>query len=125
MERLRHKTAKRLVAVANWLVNTGFTPTHHPYYRSIDSPDEALTGSKNACAAYSYEGLKSLVEQDGPDGFGATATVKWLISDEGWEEIGPDNINEVRRMFAMNGIDMDDDTGELTPPTPEAEEEAK
>jgi hypothetical protein len=109
MEKLKYKLSLKLVWLANLLVNDkGSTPATWPRFRAVDSPDEALTGSKYACAAYSYEGLKSLTEQDGPNGFGATATIKWLISDEGWKDTSDMSMNEIRRDLAMSGIDLEE-----------------
>ena len=64
-------------------------------------------GHKYACGAYSYEGLKSLVEQDGPEGFGATCTVAWLIGEDGWKDVADMDPIEARRELAMSGIDLD------------------
>jgi hypothetical protein len=105
MNKYRSKVAKALVWLANWLVKYGDTPSVWPLYRPVDS---AAPGEKWACGAYSLEGLRSLVEQDGPDGFGARATVKWLIGDEGWRSVADMDLTELRRTLAMSGIDMDD-----------------
>lgn len=108
MNKLRYRMAEKLVQLANYIYPKSAGLSHFPNYRQIDGPNETITGSKWPCAAYSYEMLKSLVEQDGPDGFGATATIAWLIGDEGWKDITADNIDEVRRSLAISGIDLDD-----------------
>lgn len=107
MGKLRFKISRGLVWFANRLVK-GQLLSQWPYYRPVDSSDPELTGSKYACSAYSYEGLKSLTEQDGPNGFGTTATIKWLISDEGWKDFADMSIKEIRRELAKSGIDLDD-----------------
>jgi len=103
---IKRKTAETLVRIANRLVK-GRELSHHPYYRPIDTYMPGI-GHKYSCGAYSYEHLKSLVEQDGPDGFGARATVKWLIGKEGWKDTADMSPTELRRTLAMSGIDVDD-----------------
>lgn len=103
----RYWIADALVGLANRLVKGSGTPASWPRYRIVDSPNERITGSKWACAAYSYENLKSLVKQYEDDGL-PPVTVAWLISDEGWVEITPENMQEVRRALAISGIDLDD-----------------
>jgi hypothetical protein len=103
----RIKLADMLVALANKIVKNQNLPIHHPYYRAVDRYIPGI-GHEFSCGAYSYEGLKSLVEQDGPDGFGATATVKWLIGEEGWVKTEDMDPTELRRTLAVNGIDIDE-----------------
>lgn len=105
--KIRYKVAKGLVWAANRLMKDKNLPGYWPYYRPIDTYMEGI-GHEFSCGAYSYEGLKSLVEQDGPEGFGARATIKWLIGIEGWKKIEDMSPREVRRTFAMSGIDMED-----------------
>src|SRR5262249_37155519 len=83
LRRARLRTADVLVALANRLIRkwTCQAPAVWPLYRPVDIAMPEITGSKWQSGAYSYEHLRSLVEQDGPDGFGATATVRWLLSD--------------------------------------------
>jgi len=107
--RQRYKLAEHLVCVANWLVRNNDTPQKRPYYRPVDTHIAGI-GHEWACGAYSYEGLKSLVEQDGPDGFGATATVKWLIGTEGWHSLEGMPLADIKAMFAVDG------TFDLSPP---------
>jgi len=112
MSNYRRKIASGLVRLANMLVSKPDSPHRQPYYRPVDTPMSGL-GHEMACGAYSYEHLKSLVEQDGPDGFGATATIKWLIGSEGWVKVKDMEPRELRRTLAMSGIDLDGDlTGE-------------
>lgn len=107
MQRLKFNLFVLLVKLANLLVKAPDSPHRYPYYRPIDTYIPGI-GHKYSCGAYSYEGLKSLVEQDGPEGFGATATVKWLISEEGWKDVADMSPRELRRTLAMSGIDLDD-----------------
>lgn len=104
MNRWRYKIAERLVGLANALVWSHNSPGYNPKFRPIDTSMPGI-GTKHSCSAYSYEGLKSLVEQDGPDGFGATATVAWLLSEDGWEDITPENAEritaEINRSFTL------------------------
>lgn len=111
LPRYRHKLADRLVWVANELVRGSGTPQYWPVYRSVDAYMPGI-GHEFSCGAYSYEGLKSLVEQDGPDGFGATATVKWLIGKEGWMSFEGMSLADIKAAFAADG------TFDLSPPEP-------
>lgn len=103
-----YRISQGLVWIANQLIEYGTptSPSYYPLYRPVDT---VAPNEKWACGAYSLEGLRSFVEQDGPNGFGATATVKWLISDEGWKSFNDMTMNEVRRELAMIGIDMEDE----------------
>lgn len=109
---LRHRFSAGLVRLACWIEkprsNSPYEPQVWPYYRPVDTYMPGI-GHKYSCGAYSYEGLKRLVEQDGPDGFGATATVKWLVSEDGWQDLAGMTMGEIRREFAVGGIDMDED----------------
>lgn len=105
---IRWKLARFLVRLANVLASSTDTPTAKPHFRPVDTHMPGV-GHEFACGAYSYEGLKSLVEQDGPDGFGAKATVKWLIGKEGWKKVEDMEPRELRRSLAMSGIDIDGD----------------
>jgi hypothetical protein len=108
--------AERLVWVANWIVRNNDTPQPRPYYRPVDTHMPGI-GHEWSCGAYSYEGLKSLVEQDGPDGFGATATVKWFIGKEGWQSLEGMPLADIKAMFAQDGhFDM-------SPPLPPLEDD--
>lgn len=110
MSKFKHKLAEKLVWLANRLIrNTNQPPAFWPLYRPVDSPMPGI-GHKYACAAYSYEGLKSLVEQDGPNGFGASVTVKWLISEEDWKDVADMDPTELRRTLAMSGLDMEENS---------------
>jgi len=104
--RIRHSIARRFVALAN-KIEPKDSPAPTPYYRAVDTNVLHL-GTKHSCDAYSYEHLQSLMKQEG-EGY----TLGQLFDESGWVEIGPDNIDEVRRDFAKMGIDMDDGTGEL------------
>lgn len=108
--RARLRAAAALVGLANWLVRQNDTPTKHPYYRPIDTHMPGI-GHEWVCGAYSYEGLLSLVEQDGPDGFGASCTVKWLIGTEGWKLLEDMSFADIKADFAASGFD-------LSPPQP-------
>lgn len=103
----RYRLSKALVWVANRLVHNLDLPHKAPYYRPVDTYMPGI-GHKYSCGAYSYEGLKSLVEQDGPKGFGARATVKWLIGEDGWRDVADIDPKQLRRELAMSGIDMED-----------------
>jgi hypothetical protein len=105
---LRWKLAERLVWAANRLVRNLDTAAR-PHYRPVDTHMPGI-GHEFSCGAYSYEGLKSLVEQDGPDGFGATATVKWLIGKEGWVSFEGMPLADIKATFAEDG------TFDLSPP---------
>lgn len=107
--KFRSKIAVFLVNIANLLVYSKHPtgPSHYPYYRPVDTYMPGI-GHKYSCGAYSYEGLKGLVEQDGPEGFGASATVKWLIGIEGWKDVADMDPTQLRRELAMTGIDMED-----------------
>lgn len=104
----RHRIAAALVWLANRLVSVPDLPYQAQYYRPIDTHMPGI-GHEFACGAYSYEGLKSLVEQDGPDGFGTHATIKWLIGVEGWQKVKDMEPRELRRLLAMSGVDIDGD----------------
>ena len=104
---IKYKTAEILVLLANKLTNKPDSPRHVPLFRPVDQLMPGI-GHKYACGAYSYEGLKSLVEQDGPDGFGASCTVAWLIGEEGWQDVADMNPTDLRRTLAMSGLDMED-----------------
>lgn len=106
MSKLQNKLARCLVAIANHLIKKNQL-SHYPVYRPVDTYIPGI-GHKYSCGAYSYEHLKSLVEQDGPDGFGATATIAWLISEDGWREVSDMDETELRRTLAMSGIDTED-----------------
>lgn len=112
MIKLRYRIASYFLWLANF-VYPKENPGYFPHFRAVDSGIEGI-GHKFAAACYSYEHLKSLVEQDGPEGFGATATIKWLIGEEGWvstEDIEP---KELQRLLAVNGIEtqfVEPDTG--------------
>lgn len=116
--RRRLAAASALVAFANRLARkwTDQTPTVWPLYRAVDTHIPGIGDHKHACAAYSYEGLKALVEQDGPDGFGATATVRWLISDEGWQSFDGMSLADIKATFAAN--DMEVSTWQKIPRVP-------
>lgn len=105
MKRIRYKIAKILVNLAN-KINGRDDLSRYPYFRPIDTHIDGI-GGKHSSAAYSYEFLKSLIEQDGPDGFGATATIQWLIGEEGWLDVEEMQPKELRRMFAMSGLDIE------------------
>jgi hypothetical protein len=107
---MRYRLAEILVGAANWIVRNNDTPQKRPYYRPVDTHMQDI-GHEWACGAYSYEGLKSLVEQDGPEGFGATATVKWLIGTEGWKSLADMSLADIKADFAASGFD-------LSPPQP-------
>lgn len=107
--RVKHRMAKLLVRAANTLVNNMDTPSPKPYYRPVDTHMPGI-GHQHSCGAYSYEFLESLVEQDGPDGFGATATIKWLLSDEGWVSLENMPLADIKATFAADG------TFDLSPP---------
>jgi hypothetical protein len=106
---IRYRFQNWLVDLANALEGRGSTPTPYPPFRRVDSKRLENLGTKHSCDAYSYEHLQSLMKQEGPD-----YTLGQLFDESGWVEIGPDNIDMVRREFAKAGIDMDDDTGELS-----------
>lgn len=105
--RIRLKLAYKMLGLANLIYPHSGQPGYKPLFRPIDTCMEGI-GHKFSCGAYSYEGLKSLVEQDGPDGFGAKATVKWLIGTEGWKNVSDMSQKELRRNLAMSGIDMEE-----------------
>lgn len=107
--RLQFRTANALVWAANMLVRNRDLPQQWPYYRPVDTHMPGI-GHQWSCGAYSYEGLKSLVEQDGPDGFGATATVAWLIGTEGWKSLADMSWADIKADFAADG------TFDLSPP---------
>lgn len=91
-QRGRYKLSRALLWLAN-IIHGSDVPTSWPPYRAVDSKTLMDLGTEHSCDAYSYEHLKSLVEQDGPDGFGATATIAWLISEEGWKRVGLEDID--------------------------------
>lgn len=107
MSKILYKLANVLVTVANKIVENGDSLHRHPYYRPVDTYMPGI-GHEFACGAYSYEHLKSLVEQDGPNGFGATATIKWLIGEDGWVKTEDMDPTELRRTLAINGIDVEE-----------------
>lgn len=107
MSKIQYRLAEFLVTMANRLIANDNSPRRKPYYRPVDTYIPGI-GHEFSCSAYSYEHLKSLVEQDGPNGFGATATIKWLISEEGWVKAEDMDPIELRRALAMNGIDIED-----------------
>jgi hypothetical protein len=102
--KLKYRLANYLVWVANNLVRSSVatSPGRYPLYRPVD---QTLPG-KNQCGAYSLEGLESLVKQDGPNGFGATATVKWLIGDEGWVNLADLKHEDGTPYTAQESADM-------------------
>jgi hypothetical protein len=106
--RRRFKAADTLVALANWIIRkwTDQTPAVWPRYRPVDTHIPGIGDHEFACAAYSYENLKSGVEQDGPDGYGATQTVKSLISAEGWESLEGMSMADLKATFAADGIGL-------------------
>lgn len=109
------RTKSKLAFIFLWLANfvdnpfskqLPNTPHHTPYFRPIDTVMPGIGDGKWDSGAYSYEGLKSLVEQDGPEGFGATMTVNWLLFDKsGIIEITDDNAEEtielINKDFAL------------------------
>jgi hypothetical protein len=113
--RIKYWFAERLVWWANRLVRNCISLQCDPYYRPVDTHMQGI-GHQWSCGAYSYEFLKSLVEQDGPDGFGATATIKWLIGTEGWKSFGDMSLADIKADFAASGFD-------LSPPRPSGEED--
>lgn len=106
--------AERLIWAANRLVRNCLSLQYDPHYRPVDTDMPGLD-HEWSCGAYSYEFLKSLVEQDGPDGFGATATVKWLIGADGWKALADMSWADIKADFAASGFD-------LSPPRPSSEE---
>ena len=112
MSKYRTKLAYFLVEVANQLVRPlpkEYSYNYWPKFRPIDQDIKrrgSYKGHEFACGAYSYEHLVSLTEQDGPKGFGATATVAWLIGDEGWEDIADLKNEDGTSMSAQEAADM-------------------
>lgn len=110
----RSSLAHKLVWVANRLVKPKtetLTYNFWPKFRPIDQDikrEGSYAAHKYACGAYSYEHLKSYSEQDGPDGACAKTTVKDFISEKGWKDVADIDPKELRRSFAMSGIDMED-----------------
>lgn len=92
-----YKTQLGLIWLANHLERDRLT--NWPPYRRVDGKHLMNLGTKHSCDAYSYEHLKSLVEQDGPDGYGATMTVKQLLSEDGWVELTSDNAEEMHQLI--------------------------
>jgi len=92
--RFMYRVSRGFLWLANWAYgNDG--PTISPHYRGVDSKTLMNLGTEHSCDAYSYEHIKSLIEQDGPDGFGATAPLSWLISEEGWQRVGLEDIDMI------------------------------
>ena len=112
MSKYRSKLAYFLVEIANQLVRPlprEYGYNHWPKFRPIDQEMKhrgSYKGHKYSCGAYSHEHLQSLVEQDGPNGFGATATVKWLIGVEGWQDISDLNHEDGTPYTAQESADM-------------------
>ncbi|GAA2418371.1 hypothetical protein [Mycolicibacterium llatzerense] len=101
---MRRRIARTLVWLANQLVRGDDSPAVWPLYRPVDTHIAGIGDHEFACGAYSYEHLKSLVEQDGPDGFGSTATIRWLISPEGWEPLEDMPLADLKALFATSGM---------------------
>lgn len=96
-EKIRWSIPRAFLYLANKTYPRGRL-IHYPAYRAVDQHLDGV-GGEHSCGAYSYEYLESLVEQDGPDGFGATATIAWLIGEDGWININEDNAEEVVAMI--------------------------
>ena len=107
MDKLKYSIADKLVYLANRIVSSPSSLHRSPYYRPVDTCMPGI-GHEFSCGAYSYEHLKSLVEQDGPEGFGATCTVAWLIGKGGWQNVADMDPKELRRSLAMSGIDIEE-----------------
>ena len=65
-------------------------PGYYPRFRAIDTKHLNNLGTEHTCDAYSYEGLKSLVDQGDGD-----ETIARFISEEGWVNITDDNAKEM------------------------------
>ena len=110
----RYKVAYKLVWLANRLVRppeSQWSYNHWPKFRPIDQSIEPQ-GSyqpdhKYTCGAYSWEHLKSGVEQDGPYGYGAKETIKQMLSADGWQDLSELSPREITRSFAMSGLDAE------------------
>lgn len=74
---------RSLVWLANQLARRNNYPgAYWPVYRHIDQKIEGI-GTEHSCAAYSYEGIMSLLKQYEGDGL-PEPTLRSLISEDGW-----------------------------------------
>jgi hypothetical protein len=74
-----------------WLANKTATnsPSHKPQFRAIDQSLKGI-GTEHSCGAYSYEHIKSYIDQRKGDGL-PPPLLSDLISEDGWisvEDIG-------------------------------------
>lgn len=103
LSRTRYRAASATLRLANFIDNPRgrdfpTNPGHYPRFRPIDTKTLMHLGTKHSCDAYSYEGLKSLVEQYKNDGL-PDVTVAHLISEDGWIEINDDNAGEITKLI--------------------------
>lgn len=87
--RSKNKLQWALVWLANRLESRRSTPTHWPPFRRVDGKDLDNLGTKHSCDAYSYEHIKSMIDQ------GDDQLLSRFISEEGWVDITKDNADEM------------------------------
>ena len=109
----RSKLAYYLVEVANQLVRPPKRELKYNYWPKFRPIDEEIKkrGSyhpdhKYTVGAYSWEHLKSGVEQDGPNGYGAKETVKQLLSADGWVSLSDLKHDDGTPYTAQESADM-------------------